>query len=93
MFLLSPEGAYEHAETGLLEYVDVVVVGVAHGPAAGVSSGVLTVPAVHTPAVTSRPQAETVRAGRLGTHVVEMSGLVPDPPENCHLTVKKLPKT
>ena len=62
MFLLSPEGAYEHAETGLLEYVDVVVVGVAHGPAAAVPLPLVHLRREDEPAVAVRPFRPAVQA-------------------------------
>lgn len=48
-------GADEHAKTGLLEDVDVMVVGVTHRPAARVTSGVLLVTLVDVTTVTIRP--------------------------------------
>ena len=47
--------ADEDAEAGLLEDVDVVVVCVPHGPAAGVTLGLLAVGGEHEPAVAISP--------------------------------------
>ena len=48
-------GTDQHAETGLLEDVDVMVVGVTHRPAARVTSGVLLVTLVDVTTVSVRP--------------------------------------
>ena len=47
----TPHGAHQHAQAGLLEDVDVVVVGVPHRPARGVPLGFLAGRRVHKPAV------------------------------------------
>jgi hypothetical protein len=49
------DGADEDAEAALLQDVDVVVVGVAHGPTAVVSSGFLALLRVHVLAVAVGP--------------------------------------
>jgi hypothetical protein len=52
--------ADQHSQTALLQDVDVVVVGVAHGPARGVPLGVLVVGAVDQAAVAVGPLGEGV---------------------------------
>lgn len=55
------ERALEHAQAGLFEYADVVVVGVPHGPARGVSPRLLAVGSVNLPHVSVRPLAPLVQ--------------------------------
>ena len=57
--------AQHHAQARLLEDVAVVVVGVAHGPAAQVALGLLLVAAVDEAHVAVGPLAEVVEVGRL----------------------------
>lgn len=56
-------GAHHHAQARLLEDVTVVVVGVAHGPAAQVALGLLLVAAVDEAHVAIRPLTEMVEVG------------------------------
>ena len=58
-------GAHHHAQTGLLEDAGVVVVGVAHGPAAQVALRLLLVAAVDETHVAVRPLAEAVKVSWL----------------------------
>lgn len=57
--------AHHHAQAGLLEDAGVVVVGVAHGPAAQVALGLLLVASVDEAHVAVGPLAEVVEVGRL----------------------------
>ena len=54
------ERALEDPEAGLLQYADVVIVGVAHRPAGGVPARLLAVRAVHLSHVAVRPLAPGV---------------------------------
>lgn len=56
---------HHHAQAGLLEDVAVVVVGVAHGPAAQVALRLLLVAAIDEAHVAIRPLAEVVEVGWL----------------------------
>lgn len=56
---------HHHAQAGLLEDVAVVVVGVAHGPAAQVALRLLLIAAVDEAHVAIRPLAEVVEVGWL----------------------------
>ena len=67
--LRAPLGADEDAEAGLLQDVDVVVVGVAHGPAGGVLAGLLAARGVHEAAVAVGPVVECVQVLRKRYHV------------------------
>ena len=58
VLLHAPRRADEHAQTRLLEDVDVVVVGVAHGPVAHVLARLLALLAVDVLAVTVGPLLE-----------------------------------
>ena len=58
-------GAHHHTQARLLEDVAVVVVGVAHGPAAQVALGLLLVAAVDEAHIAVGPFAEVVEVGRL----------------------------
>lgn len=58
-------GAQHHAQARLLEDVAVVVVGVAHGPAAQVALRLLLVAAIDEAHVAVGPLAEVVEVGRL----------------------------
>lgn len=57
--------AHHHAQAGLLEDAGVVVVGVAHGPAAQVALRLLLVAAVDETHVAVRPLAEAVKVSWL----------------------------
>ena len=71
--MCSPEGTDEDAETGLLEYVDVVVVGVAHGPAAAVPLPFVHVRGEDEPAVPVRPFRPAVQpTGYLEIHHIRV---------------------
>ena len=64
-----PKRTDEDTQAGLLEDVDIVVVGVAHGPAAGMSSCLVHVRREDVPAVTVRPFRPAVQAlGDLNTN-------------------------
>lgn len=60
----TPPGADQDPEAGLLQDVDVVVVGVPHGPAAGVTLGLLTVGGEHESAVTVSPLGPRSKSAR-----------------------------
>lgn len=60
--------AHQHPETGLLEDVYVVVVGVAHRPPGPVPPRLLAVGPVHEAAVAVSPFLEGVVTGHLGKH-------------------------
>ena len=70
MYRLSlPKRTDKDAQAGLLEDVYIVVVGVAHGPAAGMSSRLVHVRRKDVPAVTVRPFRPAVQAlGDLNTN-------------------------
>ncbi len=57
-----PLGADQHSQAGLLEDVDVVVVGVPHGPPGGVLLGLLAGQRVDEAAVAVGPLFEGVQA-------------------------------
>ncbi len=59
-----PEAADKDAEAGLLEDVDVVVVGVAHGPAAGVAPRLVHIGGEDVAAVAVRPFGPPLQATR-----------------------------
>lgn len=65
----APVRAEEDPQTGFLEDLDVVVVGVAHGPAGAVPPGLLAVRPVHEPDVAVHPVVELIIAGHLD-HIV-----------------------
>jgi len=52
--------AEEHAQTALLQYVDVVVVGVPHGPTAGMLLGILTLGGVDQATMSIGPIIEVI---------------------------------
>lgn len=56
----APQGTHQDPQATLLQYVDVVVVGIPHGPAGGVPLGLLVVGSVDEPAVTVGPFGEGV---------------------------------
>ena len=60
----TPPGTDEDAETGFLEDVDVVVVGVPHGPPAGVALGLLAPSRENVSAVTVGPLGPGVKTSR-----------------------------
>jgi hypothetical protein len=63
-------GANHYAQTGLLEYVDIVVICVAHCPARSVTPRLLIVHSIYTTTMTIRPLVELVPLGDFWYEVV-----------------------
>lgn len=84
--------AHHHAQARLLEDVAVVVVGVAHGPAAQVALGLLLVAAVDEAHVAVGPLTEVVEVGRLlGGRTKGKDGRADQAPAG-HITLFIFPK-
>ena len=66
----------KNSETGFLEDVDVVVVGVSHGPTTRVSSSLLGISGVDKLTVTIRPVLELVSIQHLQSHYIPLKNCI-----------------